>query len=78
MKSSATMSALQETMHDFTIMGGNNNSVKIIQGITAQANDINKFASTATITSGFVDFIRYGTSATMGVGIAYLYGFKAS
>lgn len=78
MDSSATLSALQETMHDFTVMGGNNQQVKFIQGITAQVGGLNKFAATATITLGFVNFIRYGSSATMGAGVAYLYGFKAS
>lgn len=77
MNSSATLSAAQDTMHDFTVMGGNDKSVKFIQGITAQIGGVNKFAATATTTLGFVNFIRYGASATMGVGVAYLYGFKA-
>lgn len=63
-------------MHDFTVMGGNNKVVKVIQEITAQPGGANKFAATATTTLGFVNHIKYGSSATMGTGFAYLYGFK--
>ena len=75
MNISATMSALQITMHDFTVMGGNNQNLKIIQGITAQS-DANRLASTATATLGFINQINYATSATMGGGQAFLYGYR--
>lgn len=76
MNSSATLSAGQQTMHDFTVMGGNNKLSKIIQEITAQVGSINKFAATATLSLGFINHIKYGSSATMAGGFAYLYGFK--
>lgn len=77
MNSSATLSSLQQTMHEFTIMGGNDMAFKVIQELTAQLGGFNKFAATGTGTSGFINHIKYGSSATMGAGFAYLYGYKS-
>jgi hypothetical protein len=75
MNSSATLSGLQVTMYDFTVMGGDNRAIKIIQEITSQSGRT-VLASTVTNSAGFINYIRYASSATIGNGQAYLFGFR--
>lgn len=76
---SLTLSTGQITAVDCKMYGGDNSSLKtFLFEATKQFNITTKVydAMTSTLTAGFVNCIRFTSSATMTLGMAVLYGWR--
>lgn len=73
---SNTMSFAQVVAIDFTVYGGDGQETKVLRVDGSKKTNIATIAVTATANTGFVNAIRYSTSATLTAGMAVLYGWR--
>lgn len=58
------------------VYGGDARPVKVLAIASSNSTSLQRFSSTATATAGYVNAIKYFTSATMTAGMAALYGWR--
>jgi hypothetical protein len=73
---SSTQSAGQLITVELAVYGGDGRANKLLRVDTAKATNLITMAATATANTGFVNAIKYFTSATMTAGMAALFGWR--
>lgn len=73
---SATLSTGQAVVVKLTVLGGNGIGLKSLDVETVKGGNLQTRAATATANTGFVNAIKFFTSATISTGMAVLYGFR--
>lgn len=73
---STTQSANQIISVEYHVYGGDGRPIKLLEVNSRKQTNLQTFAVTATANTGFVNAIKYFSSATITAGMAVLYGFR--
>lgn len=73
---SATASTNQIIALEYDVYGGDGRPIKLMQARTNKQTNLQTLAATATANTGFVNAMKFFTSATITAGMAVLYGFR--